>query len=217
MIKSELKLSKEKKYYVACSGGVDSVACASFLKKNGYNIELFHFNHKFQDVNEEMEERVKQLAKHLDVPFYGATRVKNNIQGNGIEDELRKARLEYIKNNLNHDIIFCHHLNDCVESYLHNVFRGQADYCPIPIVTKLGEGMCSILRPFLLCTKEDFIKQVKANKLDKFVVVDPTNKHTKYLRNWIRHDIIPVIHSRSEVNLETVVHKIISKYYAKHQ
>lgn len=202
-------------FWLACSSGIDSVACASYLKKKGANFGIFHFNHKYQPINNEMEQQAIKLACFLKVPYRGDS--SNGIVPNGvsIEDALREKRIEaYSK--LGANVITCHHLDDCVESYLMNCFKGVPEYAPLPLETKLNDEV-SIIRPFLLNTKDDFIKQVKNkyNEVERFVVEDPTNAHNDMRRNWVRNDLIPILNEQ-KLGLRTVVKKKVIQLYNKH-
>jgi tRNA(Ile)-lysidine synthase TilS/MesJ len=54
------------------------------------------------------------------------------------------------------------------------------------------------------------VEWAEKNDLMKWVVFDPTNNDLKYQRNWVRHQMLPMIVEKT--NLETVVrHKFYQK------
>lgn len=206
------KLLPPRHFYLAYSSGVDSVACAHYLKKKGANFSLFHFNHNFQEINTEMEERARKFATQHDLPIIIKTvrpdfKLSSSLS---TEAQLRDERIKAYKE-LKGDVVVCHHLNDCVESYLMNCLKGQAEFLPLPLKTELDNGF-HIYRPFLITYKRDFISQVTGFSLDNFVVEDPTNKDTAYKRNWVRNDLIPYLETNGQ-HLEVIVRKKMMSAY----
>ena len=92
----------------------------------------------------------------------------------------------------------CHHLDDCVETYLFSCLRGFQSVIPY------SRG--NVIRPFLLNEKSVFEKWCK-QKVVPFIQ-DQSNDCLDYSRNRIRHNIVP---EALKVNpgLKTVVKKII--------
>ncbi len=185
-------------FTVACSGGIDSIAI-SYLISNVFkkDITLFHFNHKCQPINDEMQSKVEEFAKFLKVKCIIKTRESGEIEKeHGCEADLRKFRLNAYKE-LNSDIVTCHHLDDATESAVLNFMTtGNMNRCgcnlPIPIKTKLHDSEFSIYRPFMLTNKEDISKFVKSHDLTRFVVEDPTNSDDKSCRrNYVRNKLLP--------------------------
>jgi len=212
MINFRRVLDKSKHYYVAVSGGVDSISAAYLLHIKGFNITLFHFNHKISEQNEYMESFVTQFAEHLDIPLIIKHREEDLINGS-LEEACRKVRFKAYSE-LDSDIVVCHHLDDCVESYLMNCFRGHPQYIPIPINTIINENV-SIYRPFMLTNKEDFISFIDRYNLQSYIFEDETNSDASVCRrNWIRNTIIPEINK--EISLKKVVRKIMIKWYEEY-
>lgn len=214
MIKIRLLNKKNTHYHLACSGGIDSVAAAVLLKKLNYDFSIIHFNHQFQPINSDMETMTRELAKKLKVEFYHGVRGDGAglCKGESVEAQLREARLKFFMHYRN-PIILCHHLDDCVESYFMNILRGHEGFVPIPPITLL-ENNNLLMRPFMENRKEEFISFIERNRdFKEFVVEDPTNNDTKYRRNFIRHDLIPLI--PKEMGIHTVVKKKVSDAYEK--
>lgn len=208
------KFLPKKQFYLACSGGVDSVAIFSFLIKKRIDFKVFHFNHKFQAINEQMEESVRKMCADFGIEcVVHAPPVGHTLRVGSIEDQLRELRLDAMRS-LNADVVTCHHLDDCVESYFMNCFRMKQEFVPIPICTKLTNSNTRIIRPFMLSTKNDMTKNVFNNGMSAYVVNDPTNTETKYYRNWIRHEVIPMLNNR-QLNVTTGVAKRMQEAYNK--
>lgn len=185
------------------SAGVDSVAITHFMM-NHYGIKnMFHYNHNYQEVNESMEASARLFSKDFNMNLiFGKCDKKLKS-----ESEYRNARLNSIINKCDEfTLITGHHLNDAVESYLLNCFRGNPEYTPIPLETSFGVFKRKI-HPFLLIPKVDMIKYVCKNNLEKYVVEDPSNKVSKgSRRNMIRNEILPIL-ERDQIGIETIVKK----------
>lgn len=205
MIKYRNIIDWAKPVYVACSGGIDSIAVAHFFRNK--NITLYHHNHNLRSQNDEMECSVKRFAKDFNIK-YCSGKSSSGLQS---EADCRDSRLEFY-DKLQGQIVLAHHLDDCIESYLMNCFNGTPEYCPIPIVTKLKNS--TIVRPFLLTKKSDFQDYINTYELENYIIEDETNINTKIRRNWIRHVIIPKIEEHYP-GLSKVVFKKVVKTYAK--
>lgn len=206
--------------YCLCSGGIDSIAVAHFLKhnkfiKHNYNFHsVIHINHNYRKQNDLMENAVKKFCNYYRILFISIR--LNHEEGfkDFTEAYLREARLKAIEDyakKYSTDSVYVtgHHLNDCVESYLLNCFRGHPEYNPIPSVTRFENY--SICRPFILNTKKNLIEYCKKNDLMKFVVEDETNfKSQGSRRNMIRNEIVPIL-NRNQVGLEKIVKKNVEK------
>lgn len=192
---------------VAVSSGIDSIA-ASFLLNRKFGIKkIYHFNHNCQPINEDMEAAVKQYA--ID---FGLELILAHSDGvMSSEAEYRKARLNAIfEGNTNMVLATAHHLDDVVESHLLNVFRGHAEYWPIPLITDFGNNN-QIIHPFLLYTKKQFKHIVEKYNLQKYVVEDPTNIISKgSRRNFIRNEIVPLLEEH-KIGMQKIWRKKILK------
>jgi tRNA(Ile)-lysidine synthase TilS/MesJ len=208
------KMPKFKSLNILCSMGVDSVAAAHYCvtklglgKKYNHLISPRHFNHNLRKQNDLME--TSYISMMLEEDFrqmgYPPINLKNYINDKS-EDGLRKARLEYMKNNVDGTIfITAHHLDDATESYMMNVLRGKEGFLPIPFITQVGSNL--IVHPFLFTKKADFKEYAEKKDLMKFVVEDETNKVTKgSRRNFIRNEIMPLL-NREKMGLSTIVEK----------
>jgi len=197
-------LPKGVPFTVAISGGCDSLACIDLLSKINYGpMKAIHYNHNQKPQNDLMEDACKRFCDSRNIELLvGKCDVKYD---KNIEDNLRNERLKFFSE-VGGIIVLCHHLSDCVESYLMNCFKGIPEYLPIPHFTEFYDFI--IVRPFLKNSKKRFIDWVVYHKLEEFLVVDETNSDSKYERNWIRNEIITKIEERR--GLEKVV---LKKFY----
>lgn len=187
-----------KDFNVLVSSGVDSIAAAHILKVMfRREFTVYHFNHKLRPQNDIMEESVRKFCNKFDIPI-----VVYNLDTDGSEGEkqLRDKRLEVMGNNGGY-FVTAHHLDDAVENYIMNFSRGCPEFTPIKEVSR------KILHPFLRRTKDYFSDYIVDNQLEEFIVEDETNTDTKYLRNKIRHEVVPLF---DWTNLRKIV---LKKFY----
>lgn len=190
---------------VAFSGGVDSVAVAHFLKvKARKKVKLLHYNHGLRQQNDLMQMVSFEFSKEFGCSFI--TEKREASQKNS-EADLREDRLKFLSK-YTKNVLTGHHLDDAVESYFINTFRGHSEYTlPIPPISHFTEYNLTIHRPFIIQKKETLVRYVEDNNLTMFVVEDETNKDEHHLRNFIRNSILPLTSQRKDINVETIIKK----------
>ena len=179
---------------LACSGGVDSMAILDFLINGRYNPHVLYFNHNTEN-GHEAEKFITDYCKEKNLKLtIGRTELKPTSNKEKIWSDLR---YEFFSQ-FDFPIMTCHHLDDCVETYLFSCLRGFQSVIPY------SRG--NVIRPFLLNEKSVFEKWCK-QKVVPFIQ-DQSNDCLDYSRNRIRHNILP---ESLKVNpgLKTVVKKMI--------
>ena len=156
---TELLPNKNTPIYVGVSMGIDSIAAYFYLRSKGYNVIPLHFNHGLRDQNNEMENKFRELF-NLPSGYFSDHVKKMGIVGHGnnltSENDCRHARIEFFKKHAEGSILVTgHHLDDYVESYLLNCFRGQPEYRPFKLVSDFVSF--KIVHPFLLTEKNDIL------------------------------------------------------------
>lgn len=207
MIKINKYNLPEQRFTVLVSGGVDSIVGAHWLK-NRYrkNFNLLHFNHKVQEANDLMEEKVTQFSKDFSFDDFCVITRRDAYCSDLSENGLRQWRINKL-NEEGGNFVTAHHLNDAVENYIDNCLKGCPEYKPISEVTKFDNF--TIYHPFIKTRKQDIIKYALDNNLMKYVVEDPTNKEVSFKRNWIRNKLAKEIYDR-DIGIEKVV---LKKFY----
>lgn len=207
MIKCDKISFPEDDFTVLVSGGVDSIVIAHWLKtcyRKSFNI--LHFNHKVQEANGLMEEKVTQFSKDFSFDDFCVITRKDAYCNDLSENGLRQWRIDNL-NEVSGNFVTAHHLNDAVENYIDNCLKGCPEYKPISEVTKFSNF--TIYHPFIKTRKQDIIKYALDNNLMQYVVEDPTNKEVSFKRNWIRNKLAKEIYER-DIGIEKVV---LKKFY----
>lgn len=210
-----LKLANNN-VFVACSGGVDSLAIAAFLKMKcpKINVNCFHFNHKLRPQNDLMEKAVVDFCIDFNIGLvWRERRLDTSEHFHTAEAELRTLRYKAMAG-MGH-VITGHHIDDACENYMYNCLNGVPEYLPIPLVTEYKDFDLTVIRPFILNEKEEFRTFVKEHNLEKYIVEDETNIDETYRRNWLRNNLIPQIEDKG-YNLKTIVKKRYEKHIKEH-
>lgn len=190
-----LKIAKDKTILVALSGGVDSVVLSVLLVRLGYTIGLAHCNFQLRGLESEEDAMFcENLSEKLNVPYYQinfntaelAKQSKKSIQV--LARELRYSYFESLCSKYNYDYIAtAHHLNDDLETSLMNWCKANVLNGAAGIPYQRGK----IIRPLLQVSKKEIENFARDNQIS--YRQDSSNLTTKYHRNKIRHNIIPLI------------------------
>jgi len=188
---------QKKKIGIAFSGGADSLflLLILFIKYGEKNILALHFNHKLRANSEKEEIFVKELCKKLNVEFIVGS-VKKSIAKKS-EDAFRQERLKFFKEVSKEKSVNIlaqgHHSGDVAETMLMRLMRASSlDGLCAPRKISYYENMIFV-RPLLGITKEEIIKLLKKSKFTW--CEDESNHTTDFLRNKMRHKIIPALDS----------------------
>lgn len=191
----KLLLPIPNQIYLACSGGVDSIGAYTFLSRNNKrNIIPVFFDHG----TETSKKALDFLQEQGYNPVVGKIE-KIKVKGESWEEYWRNERYRFFKK-LDKDIIVCHHLDDVIESWIFSSIHGNGKI--IPLKHK------NIIRPFLITEKEK-LKNI-CIKENKAWIEDETNLDINYMRNRIRHILMPEI-----LKINPGIRKVIKKKYLK--
>ncbi len=191
---------KARCWYIAYSGGLDSHvllhALATLVKLYPHFPPLIavHINHQIQSAANDWELHCRQQATLLNIEYL-SSRV-NLDKDSSIEEQARKARYQFFTELLQEDdcIFFAHHQQDQIETFFYRLFRGTGvkGLQSIPDERKLGRG--KLVRPFLQFERAFLENYASTHQLQ--YVNDPSNNDIKYDRNFIRHQLFPLIKNR---------------------
>ena len=191
---------KNQNFYIALSGGVDSVVLFNELtklkKEIGFHLTAIHVNHNVQKDSHEWKDFCAEMCKENQIKFVSRTLRKKNKNISNLEKKLREERYKIFQNILDKDsILFMgHHLDDAIETFFLRALRGSGidGLSSIPEQRSLGDG--KLIRPFLNVSKSDLLLRAKKEKL-KFID-DPSNKDNSFDRNYLRNIVLPRIEKR---------------------
>jgi tRNA(Ile)-lysidine synthase len=178
-----------RKIHVACSGGVDSLAIAHFLSRS-HSVTLVCVDHLTAASAAGIE-----ASRQLDLPMIVKT-IGGAKGGRMSQEEYWRNERYKIFHAIDAPVITGHHLDDCVETWIWSSMHGEGKV--IPFANK------NVIRPFRLNRKDEFIKYATQNQLTW--AEDSSNADTKYMRNFIRHDMMECV-----LRVNPGIHKVIRK------
>lgn len=174
----------------AVSGGADSMALlwSMYLLKEklGIQVSAAHFNHHLRGTESDRDESfVKNFCGFHDIPLYvGGEEI---IPGEkGLEAAAREARYQFLCS-LPGKIATAHTADDNAETVFMHLIRGTGLKGLGGISPKRG----NIIRPMLLVTRQEVEHFLKDNYISN--IEDSSNRSDDFLRNRIRHNLIPIL------------------------
>ena len=184
-----------KTLLVAVSGGGDSVALLRLLVGGPYQLEVAHVDHALREASADDARFVEDLAKALQLPFYGVRLDVARIaaqKGWNVEDAARRLRYSFLTRTAKRvgadAILTAHTQNDQAETVLLQLLRGAAYATGIP--ARRGR----VVRPLLGVSRQQLRTYLET--LEQPYQEDDTNADTKRTRAWLRHEVMPVLTSR---------------------
>ena len=193
MIKIQSKLSRE--VYVACSGGVDSMAVVDFLRNN-HDVNIVFFNHG-TETSDQAHEFLTWYCHENSIPMMLGVLPSNlkRSKDTSPEEFWRKERYKFF-HSINRPVITCHHLDDCVETWVWSSMHGTSKVIPF--------RNRNVIRPFRLNRKREF--ELWCHLKNVPYIEDDTNNDTCYTRNYIRHKMMPHV-----LRVNPGIHKTVAK------
>lgn len=199
------------------SGGVDSVVLLDVLQRVGrtlrFRLSALHVDHQLSRNAARWSAFCRDLCGRRGIPFH-SVRVEVR-RGNSLEAAARDARYAVFARQPCEFVALAHHRDDQVETLLLQLLRGAgvkglAGMSPV----RKGEGRRqtaeensrkaghpssfrhppSILRPLLDVTREEIVDYARARRLKW--IEDETNRDVSFQRNFIRHEVLPLIARR---------------------
>lgn len=194
-IESNFQELVEKPLLLAVSGGIDSVVLVHLCHQLKLNIAIAHCNfHLRKQDSIDDQVFVEQLGKQLDIPVFVAEfQTEQYAEENKISIQIaaRELRYDWFKSLIAKGeykyLLTAHHLDDSMETFLINLSRGTGIEGLLGIPAKNDY----IRRPLLPFTREQIVNYAEENKITWRE--DYTNAQTKYLRNKIRQNILPLL------------------------
>lgn len=204
ILRTECRLEPGHPIIVAVSGGPDSLCLMDILRQAGYPIIVAHFNHKLREESDLEANTVEQMAGRLGIPS-----VVESVDVRAYSSE-KKLSLEEAARHLRYTFLFeqarrhnaqavavGHTADDQVETVLMHFLRGAGlnglKGMAYRTILPAFDSAIPIVRPLLDVWREETEVYCAGQGLRPHH--DPSNDSMNFLRNRIRHLLIP--------NLET--------------
>ena len=194
-IKQNLSFLNGKKLLLAVSGGIDSIVLVQLFNQLGYEIAIAHCNFGLRGEESDGDEQfVRNLAVKDNIPVYVSNfDTKQYALSSKVSIQIAARELRYnwfaeIMQQHGYDyLLTAHHADDSAETFLINFTRGTGIEGLLGIPQQNG----SIVRPLLPFTRHEIEGYAIANNIQWRE--DSSNASDKYLRNKLRHHVLPLL------------------------
>lgn len=203
-------MNNDGRIILALSGGIDSMVLADMLLKSKTDFVLAHCNFHLRGEESDGDEQfVREFAERNGLTLYVKqfdTMAYAKEHGVSIEmaaRDLRYAWFEELRQQLGYDkIAVAHHADDQLETFFINLLRGAG----IRGLKGMRPVNGNIIRPLLDESREEIHQYAIENGIKWRE--DHTNAETQFLRNKIRHELLPVIDSISKEGRASILKSI---------
>lgn len=201
---------KDDTILLAVSGGIDSMVLCDLFLKSGYRFTIAHCNFHLRGEESNRDEKfVTEYAHSHNIKLHKkGFDTYGYMQENGKSLEMSARELRYdwfyelLKENQYSYIATGHHGDDSIETFFINLLRGTGIAGLHGILQKVN----SVIHPLLFTNRTEIIEYQQKNNLQ--FVEDSTNATTKYTRNKIRHELIPLFKEIAPNFLKTMLKEI---------
>jgi len=184
-----------KKLFLAVSGGLDSMVLLHLLKQLPYEIAVLHCNFQLRGLESFGDQNfIEEYCDQNNIPVFitqfdtEAFAKDYKLSTQVAARELRYSWFYELLEEKNFDyILTAHHADDNLETFIINLTRGTG----LDGLTGIPEENDRIIRPLLPFSREEILKYAEENNIKWRE--DSSNASNKYLRNKIRHDLIPIL------------------------
>lgn len=202
-------IEPEEMVLVAVSGGADSLALLYGLHALhthlSCNLHVVHLDHSLRDDSVADAEFVQEHAAHLGVPYSDHAIELSLLRKEwklSVEAAGRKARYDFFESVCAQTgatkVALGHHKDDIAETVLMNLLRG-AGSSGLNGISPIRDG--KFIRPLAGITRQEIESFLASKKL--VPRHDSTNTDNRFLRNRIRHELLPMLEQNYNPNIRT--------------
>ena len=209
-ITSLLGVPKKHRFLLGVSGGVDSVVLTHLLHRLQLDFGIVHVNYALRGAASDSDEQlVRELAASMGVSCH-VTQAPIDPAVSGIQEKARYLRYncfrEVLESNTYDLILTAHHADDQLETLFMRLTRASG----LEGLGGIKDKKDMLVRPLLPFSKAEILAYAKEQKLHWRE--DMSNSTTKYLRNAIRHKVLP---SFMELSPDTAANTLISMQHLR--
>lgn len=189
------------RYIVAFSGGLDSTVLLYLcfcLKQQQILSDLVsvHVNHGLHPLADKWSEHCRSICQTLNINYTELQANGTAGRGESREEAARIARYQAFKEymRVGDVLLTAHHQDDQAETFLLQLFRGAGidGLGSMRESTLFGSGQ--LVRPLLRFPRQTIYQFARTNNLNW--IDDSSNKDLGFDRNYLRHQIMPMLKNR---------------------
>lgn len=194
-IETNFPFLRESKFFIAVSGGIDSMVLVDLFRKLNYNFSILHCNFQLRGNESEAEtqflrdfckdNQLHYVLRYFETEQYASENklstqlAARELRYSWFKEEIEKRKYDFL--------LTAHHADDNLETFLINLSRGTG----LEGLTGIPEYNDYIIRPLLPFSRDEILAYANENKITW--KEDSSNASDKYLRNKIRHQIVPFL------------------------
>lgn len=186
-----------QRIFLGLSGGLDSMVLLHALAALELTVPVIalHVNHQISPYSNQWQAQCEASCRALNVPFL-AERVAVKVSGRGLEDAARAARYAVFEQHLQAGdvLLTAHHADDQAETLLLRLLRGAGPRGLAAMASARPLGLGTLCRPLLTVARAALQTYAEAQQL--VWVDDESNADIHYDRNFLRHQIMPLLAQR---------------------
>ena len=194
-IEKEIPFLKGKKLLLAVSGGLDSMVLLHLFQELQFNIAIAHCNFQLRGVESFGDQKfIQEYADANEIPIYVTqfdTEAFANDYKLSTQVAARELRYNWFYELLEEEnfdyLLTAHHADDNLETFLINFTRGTG----LEGLTGIPVQNNKIIRPLLFFTRNAIVNYATEKGIQWRE--DSSNASDKYVRNKIRHHLIPIL------------------------
>jgi tRNA(Ile)-lysidine synthase len=202
-------IQPETKVVLGISGGIDSTVLLHLAFEYGLELIVAHVNYMLRDEDSLEDERfVKHLAHSYKADFQvlNAANLFDGESGESIQMQARSIRRNWfeqlLKDKIAKVILLGHHADDQAETFFIRMLRGQG----ILGLASMDQYSGCYLRPML---------KFRRHEITEFALnagltwrEDTSNDSDKYLRNKIRHHLLPAVDLVHGQGVQSIINSV---------
>lgn len=189
----------KQRCWIALSGGLDSRVlldlCHAASAELNLEFHVIHVHHGLQQAADAWAQQCEEYSRLYGFAFH-LRRISINTTDMSLEEAARAARYQTFSDFMQTDdlLLTAHHQDDQAETVLLQLFRGAGPkgLAAMPTIKAFAGGWHG--RPLLNISRSELLAY--ANERSLQWIEDPSNQQTTLTRNFIRHDILPLLKSR---------------------
>jgi len=190
---NQLNFKTNVKIYLAVSGGIDSMVLSHLLLYYKIEHTLLHCNFNLRKIESQKDEQfIIDYAISNHIPYHTIsfdTATESISRKLNTQECARVLRYDWFNTFINKDdnaiLLTAHHLDDSIETFFINTLRGTG----LKGLSGIANGKNKIYRPLLKFTKDEIREFASSQNI--LFREDESNTSDNYLRNKLRHHIIP--------------------------
>ena len=194
-IVSKFPFLENKKLFLAVSGGLDSMVLLHLFQQLPYEIAVLHCNFQLRGMESFGDQDfIQKYCDQNNIPFF-TTQFDTDAFAKDykLSTQVAARELRYnwfyelLETHQFNYVLTAHHADDNLETFIINLSRGTG----LEGLIGIPEENDKIIRPLLPFSRDEILKYAKENNIEWRE--DSSNASNKYLRNKIRHDLVPVL------------------------